>query len=82
VPGVNLASGTIGDLAPYFNETDAYKFSASAGDKIYLDIQTSTGTGAVNWRLISPINQQLLNTSFTTTDVGPLTLAQTGTYTC
>src|SRR5262249_32247655 len=60
-----------GSLSPA-NETDLYRFDASAGDRFYFDVQARTGFSDADWRLIDPNGLVLFNTSFasaTTSDV-------------
>ncbi|MCB1631072.1 MAG: LEPR-XLL domain-containing protein, partial [Pseudomonadales bacterium] len=67
------------------NETDAYRFTADAGQKVFFDITARSG-GDARWRLIDPFGQVVFGPSgFNSTayyeDVGPLTLAYAGEYT-
>jgi RHS repeat-associated protein len=64
-----------GALSPA-NETDLYRFTAAAGDRFFFDAQAPA---SATWRLIDPYGNSLFNASFF--DVGPLTLAQPGSYT-
>jgi large repetitive protein len=64
------------------NETDAYRFSATAGDELYFDITQRSGSDA-RWRLLDPSG----GTVFGPVDFNSvssdllLTLAQSGVYT-
>src|SRR5262245_31082226 len=66
------------------NETDAYRFGAAAGDRMFFDVQARSGSNA-SWRLLDPFGNKVteFDTSFnsTSSDVGPLTLGFAGTYT-
>jgi len=66
------------------NETDAYRFVAAAGDRMFFEVQARTG-GSAWWRLLDPYGGKVpgFETSFnsTSSDVGPLTLGPAGTYT-
>ncbi|HLF95978.1 MAG TPA: CARDB domain-containing protein, partial [Methylococcaceae bacterium] len=73
VPGT-LVSGQLNPA----NETDLYRFSATAGDQYYFD-RISVSSNSVYWRLLDPYGRLAFST--TSSDVGPLTLAYTGTYT-
>src|SRR5262249_20742081 len=79
-PGTAVSGG----LAPA-NETDFYRFTASAGDRFFFDVVARTNGGNSDWRLIHPYRNMLFSTGFTGTttssDVDVLTLAQPGTYT-
>src|SRR4029077_8208585 len=77
-PGTPVAS----DLTPA-NETDLYRFTATAGSKFFFDAQARSGATAAQWRLIDPFGGQVFSTGFTasTSDVDTLTLAQAGAYT-
>jgi hypothetical protein len=73
-PGTTVS----GQLTPA-NETDLYKFQASAGQRFFFDVQSRSG-GNTYWRLLDPygapvFSQEGLN------DHGTTTLAYTGTYT-
>ncbi len=48
-----------GELMPP-NETGAYSFSAGAGDEYFFDFQTASGTANVNYRLIDPYGNIVL----------------------
>ncbi|MBN8490904.1 MAG: LEPR-XLL domain-containing protein, partial [Burkholderiales bacterium] len=64
------------------NETDAYRFNGTAGDKLYFDITQRSGSDA-RWRLLGPDGSTVFGPAdfnSTTSDVA-LTLAQTGRYT-
>src|SRR5262249_26386824 len=71
-----------GSLSPA-NETDLYRFTASAGDRFFFDVLARTNPGSSNWRLIDPYGNVLFNTLFNgaNPDVDVLTLTQPGTYT-
>ena len=75
-----ITSGTVisGQLNPA-NETDIYRFNASAGDQYYFDSQTLSNTAY--WRLLDPYGQVVFDTSYMGSDIGPIALAQTGSYT-
>ena len=75
-----ITPGTVisGQLSPA-NETDIYRFNATAGDRYYFDSQALSNTAY--WRLQDPYGQVVFDTSYMGSDKGPITLAQTGTYT-
>lgn len=80
-----LTPGTpvTGTLNPA-NETDAYKFTATAGSKFYFDVQERTGASNARWRLIDPNGNFIFNNLFfgdVNEDVDTQTLPLTGTYT-
>ena len=66
-------SGTFG---PTGSET--YKFTASEGQSIYLDVQTSTSAFG-SYTLVGPSNQSIFSTG--SGDNGPVTLPASGQYT-
>ena len=63
------------------NSTNAYRFSAAAGQSLYF-ARLSAGGGAFgdSWRLIDPYGNSLFSTSFDN-DAGRLTLSAAGNYT-
>ena len=64
-------------------EVDQWQFDATAGQSIYIDFQQLSG-GMLSIRLLAPDDTTLLSDSSTAAnllDNGPLTLADTGTYT-
>ena len=67
-----------GTLAPA-NSTNAYQFSASAGQSFYF-AQLSASSGNAYWRLIDPYGNVLFGTPLSS-DGGRLTLSATGNYT-
>ena len=69
-----------GTLSPG-NETDAYRFTATAGQRLYFDAVTGSSSN-LRWRLVDPFGKELFNTVSTGffSDQGPLTLTATGTY--
>ena len=73
-PG-QLVNGTLENLG---RETHAYRFTASAGDKFFLDSQTPDAQSSY-WRLIDPHGQALSN-AYLGSDVDTLTMPITGTY--
>jgi hypothetical protein len=66
-----------GSLNPA-TETDLYRFSVTAGQRFYFDVQT--GINNATWRLIDTFGNQVFNLGFSG-DVDVLTLSQTGDYT-
>ena len=60
------------------NETDAYRFNVTAGERYFFDVQ-SVSAGSTDWRLIDPYGQQVWYNSFD--DVATQTLTVTGAYT-
>jgi RHS repeat-associated protein len=72
-----------GDLTPS-NETDLYRFTASAGDQFFFD-QTTSGidSSSTRWRLIDPYGNDLFGSygAYLGDDVETLTLSAAGTYT-
>lgn len=61
------------------NETDAYRFSATAGTEVYFNALSSSGLPNMYWRCHDPLGRTILLNSFS--DFGPVTLPSTGTYT-
>ncbi|WP_301102649.1 CARDB domain-containing protein, partial [Propionivibrio sp.] len=76
-----LNSGTpVNDELNPGKETDPYQFTATAGDRYY--VQYLGSTGSVYWRLLDPWGAQVAGpTSMSSGDIGLLTLALSGTYT-
>ncbi|MEQ1563438.1 MAG: CARDB domain-containing protein, partial [Nitrospiraceae bacterium] len=63
------------------NRTDAYRFSALAGDKFYFDRQNGPfSQGFMIWRLVGPHGQTVWISDFSQ-DVEPPPVLATGTYT-
>jgi len=62
------------------NETDIYRFNATAGDSYFFDY-LSKGSGTVYWRLLDPFGAVVFDSKSFTADQGPLTLSLTGAYT-
>ena len=73
-PGTTVS----GQLSPA-NETDLYRFNATAGDQYYFDSQTLSNTAY--WRLLDPYGKVVFDTSYMGSDLGSIALAQTGVYT-
>ena len=65
-------------LSPLY-ETDAYRFTAAAGDRFFFDVQDSTDMGNAAWRLLDPYGNELFNPYFN--DVDNVTLDAAGSYT-
>ena len=61
------------------NETDAYRFNVTAGERYFFDVQGVSTGGSIDWRLIDPYGQQVWYNSFA--DVTTQTLTVTGAYT-
>jgi large repetitive protein len=57
--------------------TDLYSFTATAGDRVYFD--TLSSSGSLNWELVSPYGQEVFDQGFG--QVGTTTLTAGGTYT-
>ena len=76
VPGTPLS----GSFDPA-NETDLYRFNASAGDRFYFDTLARTNAGNDRWRLVDPFGNVLFFAFFTGADVDVITVAQSGMYT-
>jgi RHS repeat-associated protein len=63
------------------NETAMYGFTASQGQRVYVDMQSlSGGTTSSRWRLIDPLGQQVFN-QVLGTDVETGELVMSGRYT-
>ncbi len=75
-PGVPISDS----LSPA-NETDMYRFNASAGDRLYFDTQIRTNAGNARQRLVDPFGNVLFFSTFIGSDVDVTTLTQSGTYT-
>jgi hypothetical protein len=66
------------------NESEIYRFTATAGDRFYFDSIERQVAGDVFWRLVDPYGNQLFKRSLsegTQPDVPDVTLAQSGVYT-
>ena len=61
------------------NETDAYRFNVTSGERYFFDVQGVSTGGSTDWRLIDPYGQQVWYNSFA--DVTTQTLTVTGAYT-
>jgi len=68
-----------GTLSPH-NETDLYRFTASAGSRFYFDAVSSSGMPNGYWKLIDPFGLTLFSQNFST-DGPRRTLNVPGTYT-
>ncbi len=66
-----------GSLSPG-NETDFYKFDATAGERFFFDDLSQSG-GTIYWRLIDPLGRQVFLNSFNNIETFAVSL--TGTYT-
>ncbi|MHB8861524.1 MAG: putative Ig domain-containing protein [Pirellulaceae bacterium] len=76
-----LTPGTpLSDQLNPANETDLYRFTAAAGDRLYFDVQARTGASSARWRLVDPFGDSLFANTFSS-DVDTRTLAQAGSYT-
>ena len=79
-PGTPVAS----TLSPA-NETDVYRFDATAGQRFYFDMQALDPNYGdwVSWRLYDPIGRTVFGPTgfYVNNDVGPLTLDLDGSYT-
>jgi predicted RNA-binding protein associated with RNAse of E/G family len=75
-PGTPFSGG----LTPP-NETDVYRFDATAGQRVYFDVQARTGAGSTHWRLYDPNGNFVFNSQSFTQDVDVLPLPLTGAYT-
>ncbi|HNE14339.1 MAG TPA: LEPR-XLL domain-containing protein, partial [Accumulibacter sp.] len=80
--GITYGAGVTGWISPA-NETDAYKFDATAGDHFFLDVTGRSG-GDLTWRLLDPVGQQVFGPTAMNSasqDVDLPSLAASGTYT-
>jgi hypothetical protein len=81
---VPITPGTpvIGDFSPA-NETDFFSFNATAGDQYLFHPSARSGAPQARWRVVDMFGNTLAERDFsgTSSDIGPLTLTQTGTYT-
>ncbi|HLA33599.1 MAG TPA: FG-GAP-like repeat-containing protein, partial [Rhodocyclaceae bacterium] len=57
--------------------TDLYKFNAATDDKVTI---LGANAGAVNWRLIAPNGQELVNSRYVGEGFGPFTIPVQGVY--
>ena len=73
---VTLGSPVSGTLTPA-NATNLYQFTAAAGDQVFFDAQTSSGS-SLNWRLIDPYGNDVFYTGWY--DIDTQTLTAAGTY--
>ncbi|MFT6864842.1 MAG: hypothetical protein ACJAVK_003413 [Akkermansiaceae bacterium] len=60
---------------------DIYTFTASAGDRVFLDTLSFAGTNSINYRLLDPNGAQLDTQQFNVGDMGTVELPLDGTYT-
>ncbi|HKX60718.1 MAG TPA: hypothetical protein VJS65_02725, partial [Verrucomicrobiae bacterium] len=67
-----------GTLSPAV-ETDAYKFTATAGGKAYFDFISLSGAPNAYWRCLPPMGDPMVANYLN--DTGPLELPLTGVYT-
>ena len=75
-----LDTAVSGQLAPG-NQTNAYRFDAVAGERIYFDVAATSG-GEPYWRLLDPFGRTVWGPSYMPSDdVQIQTLALAGTYT-
>ncbi|MBY0467445.1 MAG: LEPR-XLL domain-containing protein, partial [Burkholderiaceae bacterium] len=76
----SLTPGTTvtGQLSPA-SETDAYSFTANAGERYFLDSRLSQGD--TWWRLITPDGKNAWGPTSAGGDIDTFTTTQTGTYT-
>jgi len=65
------------------NETDVYRFTANAGDRVFFDRQTFSPaySGWVSWRLLDPYGRQVWGPANFNDDVDVRTLEFAGVYT-
>lgn len=79
--GTTITPGTpVQDRLEQRNSTKIYRFAASAGTRVFLDMASTNSLPSAGWRLYDPLNNLLQNAGITT-DRGPFTLRLTGTYT-
>ncbi|MCB1965679.1 MAG: LamG domain-containing protein, partial [Candidatus Accumulibacter sp.] len=72
---------TVNGLLTPANRTDAYQFSANAGDRLYFDVVATSG-GVPYWRLLDPWGRTVWGPSYMPSDDVQLqTLPFTGVYT-
>jgi hypothetical protein len=77
---LTVGSPVTGDLTPGF-ETDAYQFSATAGESLFFDLQLQDNIPNASWRLLGPTGVEIYNQSLNWGDVDTLTVPLTGQYT-
>ncbi|MFC5303075.1 beta strand repeat-containing protein, partial [Azospira restricta] len=80
--GIVAGTAVTGQISPA-NETDTYKFDATAGDHFFLDVTGRSG-GDVTWQLLDPSGQQVFGPTAMNSaglDVDLPNLTATGTYT-
>jgi hypothetical protein len=77
---LTVGSPVTGELTPGF-ETDAYQFSATAGESFLFDLQQQDNMPNASWRLVGPTGSELYNQSMSSGDVDTLTIPITGQYT-
>ncbi|MCG8335550.1 MAG: hypothetical protein MJE63_13605, partial [Proteobacteria bacterium] len=68
---------TLSDTLTPGAATDIYRFNATAGDRVFVDVQS--GYSNINWRLIDQYGVQR-HVQFSLADAGPLTLEVTGDW--
>ncbi len=77
-PGTPV-SGTLNPV----NETDAYRFEATAGTRYFFDrtLYSPANSDWVTWRLVDPFGRQVIAPTNFYYDIEPVTLAWDGEYT-
>ncbi|MBL9167083.1 MAG: putative Ig domain-containing protein [Verrucomicrobiales bacterium] len=75
VPGTPI----LGNLTP-LQESRIYRFAASAGSRLFVDVSTTNNPPNATWRLYDPQNNFLEQSNLRGGDRGPLNLKLTGTY--
>lgn len=56
------------------SEVDRYEFSASAGQRIYLDVIAASSAGSINWSLVDSLGRQVSGSTSSVADSGPYEL--------
>jgi hypothetical protein len=70
---INGDIGTAGEL-------DLYSFTATAGQRIFFDLQEQTNLAQVGWQLLAPDGSTVFNTCFGCSEPGVETLTLPGAY--
>lgn len=69
----SIGGSIVGDIA-LPGQVDRYSFTATAGQRMYFDVQSASAAAAINWSLRDELGREIVGSTSSVVDFGPISL--------